>query len=81
VSRSFDIFTQFYNNFFIVTEKTYKATLLNFIISVFIVVFNLILIPKIGIIGAAIVLMLSSLVKFMLFFVNAHKIAAKGIIS
>ncbi|WP_435352569.1 lipopolysaccharide biosynthesis protein [Emticicia sp. SJ17W-69] len=81
LSKSFDIFTQFYNNFFIVTEKTYQATLLNFIISVFIIVFNWVLIPKIGIIGAAIVLMLSSLVKFMLFFINAHKIAAKGLIS
>lgn len=81
LSKSLDIFTQFYNNFFILAEKTYQATLLNFIISLLVIMFNWVLIQRVGIIGAAIVLMLSSLAKFVLFFVNAHKIAAKGFIS
>lgn len=79
-SRSFDILTQFYNNFFIIAEKTYQSTLLNLTISLLIVLFNWILIQRIGIMGAAVVLIFTSFIKFILFFINAKRISSKFIV-
>ncbi len=75
LSKSIDIITQFYNNFFIVAEKTYQTTLINFILSVVLIILNWILIQRFGIIGGAIVLLLCSVIKFIVFFIKAHKIA------
>lgn len=75
LSKSVDIITQFYNNFFIIAEKTYQTTLLNFILSVVLIVLNWILIQRFGIIGGAVVLLLCSIIKFIVFFIKAHRIA------
>jgi O-antigen/teichoic acid export membrane protein len=75
LSKSIDIITQFYNNFFIVAEKTYQTVLINFILSVVLIIFNWILIQRFGIIGGAIVLLSCSVIKFIIFFIKAHKIA------
>ena len=75
LSKSLDVITQFYNNFFIVAEKTYQTTLINFILSIVLIILNWILIQKFGIIGGAIVLLLCSIIKFIIFYIKAHKIA------
>ena len=75
LSKSIDIITQFYNNFFIVAEKTYQTVLINFILSVVLIILNWILIQRFGIIGGAVVLLVCSLLKFIIFFIKAHKIA------
>ena len=75
LSKSIDIITQFYNNFFILAEKTYQTVIINFILSVILIILNWILIQRFGIIGGAIVLFLCSIIKFIIFFIKAHKIA------
>lgn len=75
LSKAVDIITQFYNNFFIIAEKTYQIILINFILSIALVVLNWILIQRFGIIGGAIVLLLCSIIKFIVFFIKAHKFA------
>ncbi len=74
-SKSLDILSQFYNNFFILIEKTYQTVVINFILTILNFILNWILIQRIGIIGAGIALLFCSGVRFFLFYVKSHKIA------
>ncbi len=75
VSKSLDILAQFYNNFFILIEKTYQTVVINFILTILNFILNWILIQRIGIIGGGIALLFCSGVKFFLFFIKSHRIA------
>lgn len=76
ISRSLDIISHFYNNFFIVTEKTYQLMTINIGFSLLAFTLNFLCIKTFGLIGAACILLLVSSLRLFIFFRKANALVA-----
>ena len=75
LSKTFDMITQFYNNFFILAENTKISVSVNIFLGFLFLGLSYILINYYGIIGAAIALLITSFLKFILYYSLGLKIA------
>jgi O-antigen/teichoic acid export membrane protein len=74
LARALEILSQFYINFFIVAEKTYQLTAINLLLNLLLLGFNFIIIQRLGIIGAAIAILMVAMIRLSILYIRAKRL-------